>query len=151
MRVASPQLVWCNRQRTVGHRQLRLSVAAGIVERAWPRILSVQLSGAVLGGLDEITVVLVADRRIAALHGEFMGDPSPTDVITFQHGEIVVSAETARREATRRGLEIPEEIARYVVHGLLHLGGWSDTAPGAASDMRVMQEKILRRAVRAVC
>lgn len=151
MRAASPPLVWCNRQRTVGQRQLRLSAAARIVERAWPHILSEQLAESVLGGLDEITVVIVADRRIAALHGEFMGDPSPTDVITFQHGEIVLSAETARREATRRGLELPEEIARYVVHGLLHLGGWSDTDPGAAADMRVMQEKILRRAARVVC
>ena len=62
-----------------------------------------------------------------------------------------MSAETARCEARRRGLPLPEEIARYAVHGLLHLAGWSDGDPGAAADMRVMQEKILRRALRGLC
>jgi probable rRNA maturation factor len=105
----------------------------------------------VIGGLDEIGVVLVSDRRIAALHGEFMSDPTPTDVITFLHGEIVLSAETARREARRRGLPVPEEVARYAVHGLLHLAGWSDADAGSAAKMRAMQEKILRRALRVLC
>jgi probable rRNA maturation factor len=80
-----------------------------------------------------------------------MSDPSPTDVITFLHGEIVLSAETARREARRRSLRVPEEIARYAVHGLLHLAGWFDTDAGAAAEMRAVQEKILRRALRVLC
>jgi len=80
-----------------------------------------------------------------------MGDPTPTDVITFLHGEIVLSAETARREARQRGLPVAQEIARYVVHGLLHLAGWTDKDAGAAADMRVMQEKILRRARGRLC
>jgi probable rRNA maturation factor len=71
--------------------------------------------------------------------------------MTFLHGEIVVSAETARREARERGLPVPQEIARYVVHGLLHLAGWSDTDAEAAAEMRLMQEKILRRARGRLC
>ncbi len=114
-------------------------------------VLEAERRGSVLRELGEIGMVLVSDRRIAALHDEFMSDPSPTDVITFLHGEIVISAETARREAGRRGLRVPEEIARYAVHGLLHLAGWSDADAGAAADMRAMQEKILRRASRVLC
>src|SRR4051812_259019 len=53
----------------------------------------------VLAQLGEVNVVLVSDRRIAELHRRFLGEGGPTDVITFQHGEIVVSAETARRQA----------------------------------------------------
>ena len=101
--------------------------------------------------MDAVAVVLVSDRRIAALHGEFMGDPSPTDVITFLHGEVVVSAETARREARARGLPVPREVALYAIHGLLHLAGWTDTDPRSAAAMRAMQGKILRRAARGVC
>jgi probable rRNA maturation factor len=107
--------------------------------------------GSVLRRLPEISFVLVSDARIAALHDEFMHDPTPTDVITFHHGEIVISAETARREARRHGLPLPAEMARYAVHGLLHLAGWSDADAGTASEMRVMQEKILRRALRGLC
>ncbi len=146
-----PPLVWANRQRTVPPRELCLSVAQRTVARAWPAVVAAQRRGSVLAGLDPIGVVLVSDRRIAALHGEFMGDSSPTDVITFLHGEIVLSAETARREARERGLPLPQEIARYAVHGLLHLAGWTDGDPDSAADMREMQEKILRRAARGLC
>jgi len=148
---AAPELVWLNRQRAVSTRQLRLSAVAEAVHRAWPAVVAADRQGSVLRKLPEISFVLVSDARIAALHDEFMSDPTPTDVITFHHGEIVISAETARREARQRGLTVPAEIARYAVHGLLHLAGWSDSDAGAASDMRVIQEKILRRALRGLC
>jgi len=147
----APELVWTNRQRTVNPKQLRLVVVQTAVQRAWPMVVEAERRGSVLKRLPEISFVLVSDARIAALHDEFMYDPTPTDVITFRHGEIVISAETARREARRRALPLPEELARYAVHGLLHLAGWSDGDPGAAADMRVMQEKILRRALRGLC
>jgi probable rRNA maturation factor len=148
---ASPPLIWLNRQRAVSARQLRLHAAAEAVQRAWPDLAAAALKGSVLRQLPEISFVLVSDARIAAVHGQFLRDPTPTDVITFHHGEIVLSAETARREARQRGLPLPAEIARYAVHGLLHLAGWSDGDPGAAAEMRSIQEKILRRALRGLC
>jgi len=151
LRPAGPPLVWSNRQRTVAPRELNLPVVIAVVERAWSGVANSERSGSVLRGLSEISVVLISDRRMAALHGEFMNDPTTTDVITFLHGEIVVSAETARREARERGLPLPQEIARYVVHGLLHLAGWTDADAGAAAEMRLMQEKILRRARGRLC
>ena len=121
------------------------------VPRAWPGIAATVRPRSVLRRLTEISFVLVSDARIAALHDEFMGDPTPTDVITFHHGEIVISAETARREARQRGLPLPAEVARYAVHGLLHLAGCSDADARSAAEMRVIQEKILRRALRGLC
>jgi probable rRNA maturation factor len=150
-RPAEPVLNWSNRQRTVPPRVLNLPVAVSVVERARSAVAAAERCDSVLRGLSEISVVLVSDRRIAALHGEFMGDPTPTDVITFLHGEIVLSAETAQREARQRGLPVAQEIARYVVHGLLHLAGWTDADAGAAADMRLIQEKILRRARACLC
>src|SRR3977135_1526877 len=47
----------------------------------------------------EITVLIVSDRRMAVLHKTFCGPAGPTDVLTFRHGEIVISAETAARQA----------------------------------------------------
>ncbi len=147
----SPELVWTNRQRTVPARSLQLPLVEEIVQLAWLDITAAGRRQSVLASLPEILFVLVSDARIAALHDEFMKDPTPTDVITFRHGEIVMSAETARREARRRKLPIPQEIARYAVHGLLHLAGWSDTGTKAAAGMIAMQEKILRRAKRGLC
>lgn len=148
---AAPELVWLNRQRAVPPTQLHLADVRTSVARAWPEVVSAERRGSVLRRLPEISFVLVSDARIAALHEEFMHDPSPTDVITFRHGEVVMSTETARREARRRTLPLSEELARYAVHGLLHLAGWSDTDPGAAANMRFVQEKILRRALRGLC
>src|ERR1700693_794772 len=46
--------------------------------------------------LPEISFLIVSDPRMASLHRKFMNESSPTDVMTFQHGEIFISAETAR-------------------------------------------------------
>jgi probable rRNA maturation factor len=148
---AAPAFVWLNRQRAVSPRHLRLAAVAAAVQRAWPQVVAAERQGSVLRMLPEIAFVLVSDARMTALHAEFLGHPTPTDVITFHHGEIVISAETARREARPRGLTLPAEIARYAVHGLLHLAGWSDAGAAAATGMRVRQEKILRRALRGLC
>jgi len=148
---AAPPIAWSNRQRGVSAAALQLPRARRIVAAALPAVIEARRRGSVLASLDEIHLVLVSDRRIAALHAEFMGDPSPTDVITFLHGEIVISAETARREARARRLAPADELARYAVHGLLHLAGWLDGDPEAAAEMREVQEKILRRAGRRLC
>lgn len=146
-----PRLDWSNRQRKVPAKRLLLPSVRAVVDAALPGVCDAARRGSVIGKLEEIGIILVSDGRMAALHGEFLSDPSPTDVITFQHGEIVVSAETAVREARRRALRVPEEVARYAIHGLLHLAGWSDAGARAAREMLAAQEKILRRALRVLC
>ena len=75
-----------------------------------------------------------------------MNVAAPTDVITFQHGEIFISTETARRQARQVGATTLGEIRLYIVHGLLHLHGLDDQTPAAARRMARMQERIVRRA-----
>ena len=102
---------------------------------------------AILGQLELIEVSIVTDEAIAAVHGEFMDDPTPTDVITFHHGEILVSSDTARREATAHGHTHEEELLLYIVHGLLHLNGYDDVTPPARDRMHRRQEEILQMLV----
>jgi len=49
-----------------------------------------------IASVPEITVLIVSDRRMAALHQEFCGLAGPTDVLTFRHGEIVISVRRLR-------------------------------------------------------
>src|SRR5216117_1821340 len=49
--------------------------------------------------LRQISVLLVSDRRMAQLHRQFLNKSGPTDALTFQHGEIFISVDTARRNA----------------------------------------------------
>jgi probable rRNA maturation factor len=97
--------------------------------------------------LDEIFIWLISDRRIAFLHRKFMRESGPTDVLTFQHGEIFISVETARRQARAFENSLMRELKLYIVHGLLHLHGFEDQTPTEAREMKMAQERIVRCAL----
>jgi probable rRNA maturation factor len=94
--------------------------------------------------LSEISVWLISDRRMALLHRKFLGQSGPTDVMTFQHGEIFISVETARRHARTFGNSLLRELKLYIAHGLLHLHGFDDQTPSEMPKMKAAQERILR-------
>jgi probable rRNA maturation factor len=96
--------------------------------------------------LPEIWVLIVSDRRIGSLNRRFLREPGPTDVITFQHGEIFVSAETARRQARQFRSTLKNELRLYLVHGLLHLHGFDDQPDAGAREMKKTQERIVQLA-----
>src|ERR1043166_1250265 len=96
--------------------------------------------------LREISLLIVSDRRIASLNRQFLNESGPTDVITFQHGEIFISAETARRQARQFRTTLKHELQLYLVHGLLHLHALDDGAGADARRMQRRQERILRSA-----
>ncbi len=80
---------------------------------------------------------------MAALHKEFCGLAGPTDVLTFRHGEIVISAETAVRQARMFHSNLACEIQLYLLHGLLHLAGFDDAgAQPAQADASIAKEII---------
>ena len=101
-----------------------------------------------LRGLAEVEVAIVSDRVIADVHRRFMNIPGATDVITFDHGEIVVSAQTAASQAGQFGHTVDQELALYIIHGLLHLNGYDDRSEGDAIRMRRAQDRILQACLR---
>ncbi len=102
--------------------------------------------GSVIDQLQQITIVLVSDARIAALHQQFMNIAGPTDVITFHHGDIVISVDTAKANARSYRTSTEAEIRLYIVHGILHLMGFDDTSASAARTMAKTQERVVARA-----
>lgn len=93
----------------------------------------------------ELAVLLVSDRRIAQLHRKFMNVSGPTDVLTFEHGEIFISVQMAQRNARLYQNSLMRELQLYIVHGLLHLRGFDDAERADARRMSSLQEKILRK------
>jgi probable rRNA maturation factor len=113
---------------------------------AWPIVLAEPgPETPALPGLAEIEVSFLTDEAITRVHGEFLGDATPTDVITFAHGEILISTETALRQAADHGLTPLRETMLYLIHGLLHLNGHEDTSGEGFATMRRLQEKILNQ------
>lgn len=96
-----------------------------------------------------ISVLIVSDQRMATLHKKFCGLTGPTDVLTFQHGEIVICAETARRQARvfRTG-RTGRELRLYILHGLLHLCGYDDTTAATRVTLQRVQAQLMREALR---
>ena len=94
--------------------------------------------------LNEVFVWLISDRRMASLHRKFMHQTGPTDVLTFQHGEIFISVETAQRHARAFRNSLTSELCLYIAHGLLHLHGFDDRTQAAARKMKAMQKNIVR-------
>jgi probable rRNA maturation factor len=99
--------------------------------------------GAEIASVDAITVLLVSDRRMAALHKKFCGLAGPTDVLTFQHGEIAISAVTAARQARIFQSSLTAEIQLYLLHGLLHLAGFDDVTADQQKRMQRLQQELL--------
>ena len=141
---ATKPIVLQNAQRRVRFDLCRLSEFA---EEAWAVCDSAD-GGSVKWPATPISVVIVSDAKMSALHWKFMSVRGPTDVITFRHGEIIISAETARRQARQFGTDLMHELQLYLVHGLLHLRGFDDRRPADAQRMARRQEQILRQVKR---
>lgn len=99
---------------------------------------------------EQILLVLVSDQKIAAIHKRFMGISGPTDVITFQHGEIIVSVETAARQAAGYQTSFEQELRLYVAHGLLHLAGFEDHSAKGFREMCKLQAALVDKVQRGV-
>lgn len=103
-------------------------------------------------GRASISIALVDDAAIHELNRRHLSHDWPTDVITFglsapgdpaMEAELVVSAEMAATTAGASGADPLDELALYVVHGLLHLCGYDDLTPEDAAAMRVREGEVL--------
>lgn len=120
---------------------LRLAVAATLAEAA-PRVRG------------DVTVVLTGDRDIRRLNREFRGKDRPTDVLSFDigdglapgepFGDVVISVETARRQARDYDAPLVNEMQRLIVHGVLHLCGYDHHEKSEASRMHGLTRRLLR-------
>ncbi len=85
---------------------------------------------------DELSVLLVSDREMRRLNRAWRGRDRPTDVLSFAQGEgegappsgllgdVVISVDTARRQAAEREVPVGHEADRLLIHGVLHLLGY---------------------------
>ena len=127
-----------NRQRK---RRLDLAACQAFAEVAVERV---QKKSPKISLPEEIGIFFVSDIRISQLHRDFLAVEGPTDVITFHHGEIFISVETADRHAQLFSTSFLQEIHLYIVHGLLHLAGFDDRTEPDNKQMAAAQEEIVR-------
>jgi probable rRNA maturation factor len=145
MKLPSPPLITIrNVQRSVLFSTPKLQRFVGI---ACKLVWQTKRPKSEIASLNRIHILIVSDRRMAALHKEFCGITGATDVLTFQHGEIVISAETAARQARIFHSNLMAEIQLYLLHGLLHLAGFDDVTAHQQQRMQRLQSKLLATAI----
>lgn len=85
----------------------------------------------------ELSILLVGDEEMREINAEYRGKDRPTDVISFAMsdgefptlnkdilGDVVISLDTAKRQAIERGVTIAQEVNFLLIHGILHLNGY---------------------------
>ena len=103
-----------------------------------------------------LSVVFVGEEELRSMHDERLGDPEPTDVMSFdlggseQHeggaaGELYISVDRAREVAAELGVEPLRELLLYVIHGTLHLCGHDDHEKSDIEAMRAAEGRVLDR------
>lgn len=115
--------------------------------------LALESAGERLRG--EVSVTCLRPEEIARINREYLGREGPTDVIAFDLGEeellgdVYLSPDVAARAAREEGVELREELARLVVHGVLHVLGHDHPEDEArwGSPMYRLQERLVRRAL----
>jgi probable rRNA maturation factor len=129
---------------SAGRWATRLETRAGELVRA------LELRGVALA------VTLTTDTRIRALNRRWRQKDHATDVLSFPGGppppgwpgppvlgDVVISLDTARRQAKERKRRLGGELDRYLIHGLLHLLGHDHHAPGPARRMAALEDRLL--------
>ena len=99
----------------------------------------------------ELSLAILDDDEISKIHADFMDNPNPTDVITFEGdkdgefaGEICASAETALRQSVDFKTSPSWELTLYFAHGYLHLAGIDDISPEDAIKMRAAESSAMQ-------
>jgi probable rRNA maturation factor len=105
-------------------------------------------------GPADLSLTLTDDRGIAALNRRHRSIDGPTDVLSFPQsevpgsrrtlGDLVISVQTARREAAARRIPLREELRRYAAHGLLHLLGEDHHERREAARMERLERQLLK-------
>ena len=103
----------------------------------------------------ELSVVLCDDAYIYPLNRDYRGKDKATDVLSFAQregefalandilGDVIISIETAQRQAEERGHTVEKEIRILLIHGILHLLGYDHIEDDEAEEMEAEERSIL--------
>ena len=91
------------------------------------------------------SVVLASDREVKRLNARHRGRNKPTNVLTFESGDIVLALGVLRREARAAQRQVAHHLAHLVVHGALHLQGADHHRAGDARRMEMTEARLLHR------
>lgn len=98
----------------------------------------------------EVNYIFCSDHYLHSINKRFLRHDNYTDIITFDYAEderiradVYISIDRARENATTYGVSVPDEVHRLLIHGLLHLLGYTDKKPDDKAQMTAKEEYYL--------
>ena len=134
----------------ITNRQRKVRLPAAYIRHAVAE--AARFAGIVSG---TISVVVIRDREMRELNLQYARVDGTTDVLAFDladdhspgdediTGEVIVNADVAAEEASKRGLAPESELTLYIVHGILHLGGCRDGNAVEKKRMRAAEKSVM--------
>jgi probable rRNA maturation factor len=133
---------------------------AGIDADALNALAQRALAAESVGVPAELSVVLSDDGTVRDLNRRYRDTDAATDVLSFAQsegdvfarpdetearmlGDVIISVDTARRQAVEYDVSLHDEVAHLLVHGILHILGYDHEAPADAQNMRTHEDAIL--------
>ena len=99
--------------------------------------------------IQSVQVIFVDDEKLRTMHEQYLNDPDYTDVMTFNlsddsiEGEIYISDDRVKENAKLFKVTIENEICRNIIHGLLHLAGYTDKEEPEKTIMKQKEDELL--------
>jgi rRNA maturation RNase YbeY len=95
-----------------------------------------------------LTYVFCSDAYLLSINKKYLGHDTLTDIITFEYteskglleGEIYISVQRVKENASNLGVDFATELNRVIIHGVLHLVGYSDKSAAEKKKMRAKEE-----------
>ena len=132
---------------------------AGLDAHALERIAAHALAVEDVARPAELSIVITGDMAVRELNRTYRDTDAATDVLSFSQaegeafavpdgetphlGDVIISLETAQRQADEHGLALQDEVAHLLVHGILHLLGYDHEEPDEKAEMFGLQAAIV--------
>lgn len=91
----------------------------------------------------EFSLALVSRSTMRRLNGQYRRHDQPTDVLSFNYGEVVICWPVAKTQARHHHLAVPDEVVLLFAHGFLHYLGFDHRTPRDRKQMREAEEHLL--------
>ncbi len=97
--------------------------------------------------LEELSIVFTSDEALLEINRSYLDHDTFTDIITFDYseedgkinGEILISIDRVKENASKYEVEFVRELARVMIHGVIHLLGYDDKTSNQKAIMRIKE------------
>ena len=132
-------------------KNLHIFESSKVFDKRKIHLLVNRLTGELNFKISNLEINFISNEEIIRINKIYLNHDFTTDIITFNYssdiknidGEIIISIDDAKINSQKYKVSFYEEIARLVIHGVLHLLGYDDQITSKKKVMKRMENKLL--------